>query len=151
MASINKVILIGNLGADPEVRFTPGGQAVGSFTLATNEKWKNKTTGAPEERTEWHKVVVWGKLAELARDYLAKGRPVYIEGRLQTRKWEDKQGQVRYTTEIVAQTMQFLGSPGSGGGAKDRPAPSGGMTESDSVVSNNDGPPPFNSDDDIPF
>ena len=148
MASINKVILIGNLGADPEVRFTPGGQAVATFNIATNEKWKNKNTGAPEERTEWHKIVVWGKLAELCRDYLAKGRNVYIEGRLQTRKWDDKQGQTRYTTEIVAQTIQFLGAPGGGAG-KDR----GPITESDAVGSSpsNDGPPPFNSDDDIPF
>src|SRR3989338_7220666 len=115
MASINKVILIGNLGADPEGRFTPGGAAVCNFNIATNEKWTNKNTGNPEERTEWHRIVVWGKLAELCRDYLKKGRTVYLEGRLQTRKWEDKQGQTKYTTEVVAQTIQFLvGAPGKG-------------------------------------
>lgn len=144
MASINKVILIGNLGSDPEVRFTSGGQAIANFNIATNERWKNKATGQPEERTEWHRIVSFGKLAELCRDYLAKGRTVYIEGRLQTRKWEDKEGQTRTTTEIVAQTIQFLGS-GRGGAAVEK-TESPGMTESDAA-----GPPPFNAEDDIPF
>ncbi len=111
MASINKVILIGNLGADPEVRYTPSGAAVTSFNIATNESWTNKE-GKKEERTEWHKIVAWNKLAELCGEYLSKGRPVYVEGRLQTREWNDKEGIKRYTTEIVAQTIQFLGSPG---------------------------------------
>ncbi len=149
MASINKVILIGNLGSDPDVRFTSGGQAVANFSIATNERWKNKVTGQPEERTEWHKIVVFGKLAELCRDYLAKGRTVYLEGRLQTRKWEDKEGQTRYTTEIVGQTVQFLGS-GKGGVSVEKTEPpeagAPGMTESDMGS-----PPPFNAEDDIPF
>ncbi len=109
MASVNKVILIGNLGSDPEVRFTTGGQAVANFNIATNENWKDKG-GQDQERTEWHKIVVWGKQAENCGEYLKKGRTVYIEGRLQTREWNDKDGNKRYTTEVVAQTVQFLGS-----------------------------------------
>lgn len=111
---VNKVILIGNLGADPEVRFTPGGQAVANFRIATNESWTDKQ-GQKQERTEWHRIVVWGKLAELCGEYLKKGRQAYVEGRLQTREWTDKEGKKNYTTEIVANTVQFLG--GSGGGA----------------------------------
>jgi len=109
MAGVNKVILIGNLGKDPELRYTPGGQAVGSFSLATSEKWRDKD-GNPQDKTEWHNIVVWGRQAEIAKEYLAKGRQVYIEGRIQTRSWEDKDGNKRYTTEIVAQRLQFLGS-----------------------------------------
>ena len=110
MASVNKVILIGNLGRDPEIRYTQGGQAVANFTLATSESF-NSREGKREERTEWHRIVVWGKTAELCAQYLSKGRTVYIEGRLQTREWEDKEGQKRKTTEVVAQTVQFLGGP----------------------------------------
>lgn len=109
MAGVNKVIIVGNLGKDPEVRHTPQGQAVATFSVATSESWNDKT-GQKQERTEWHRVVVWGKLAELCGRYLAKGRKAYIEGRLQTRSWDDKEGQKRYTTEIVANTVQFLDS-----------------------------------------
>jgi len=107
MASLNKVLLIGNLGKDPEVRFTASGTAVASFSLATSEKFKNKE-GEWEERTEWHNVTLWGRLAEIASEYLGKGKTVYIEGRLQTRKWQDKDGKDRYTTEIVGEKMLML-------------------------------------------
>jgi single-strand DNA-binding protein len=107
---INKVILVGNLGKDPEVRYSPNGQAVANVTLATSESWKDKNTGDKQERTEWHRVVFFGKLAEIAGEYLKKGAQVYVEGRLQTRKWQDKDGADRYTTEIVASEMQMLGS-----------------------------------------
>ena len=110
MASVNKVILIGNLGADPEIRYTPSGTAVANFSLATHEQWTNKN-GEKEERTEWHRIVAWGRLGEICGEYLHKGRQVYIEGRLQTRTWEDRDGNKRYTTEINAQAMQMLGSP----------------------------------------
>jgi single-strand DNA-binding protein len=113
---INKVILIGNLGKDPEVRFTPGGQAVANFNIATSESWTDKNSGQKQERTEWHRIVVWGKLAELCGEYLKKGRQCYVEGRLQTREWTDKEGQKKYTTEVVANTVQFLGGGGGGGG-----------------------------------
>ena len=112
---INKVILIGNLGKDPEVRFTPGGQAVANFNIATSESWTDKNTQQKVEKTEWHRIVVWGKLAELCGEYLKKGRQCYVEGRLQTREWTDKEGQKKYTTEIVANTVQFLGGGGGGG------------------------------------
>jgi single-strand DNA-binding protein len=112
---INKVILIGNLGADPEVRFTPSGQAVANFRIATSESWNDKNTGQKQERTEWHRIVVWGKLAELCGEYLKKGRQCYVEGRLQTREWTDKEGKKNYTTEVVANTVQFLGGGGRGG------------------------------------
>jgi single-strand DNA-binding protein len=115
MAGVNKVILVGNLGSDPQVRYTPGGQAVANFNIATSERFNNKA-GEKEERTEWHRIVAWGKLAEICQQYLKKGKQVYIEGRLQTRQWEDQQGQKRQTTEIVAQTMQMLGRAGEGGG-----------------------------------
>jgi single-strand DNA-binding protein len=118
MASVNKVILIGNLGKDPELRYTPGGAAVVNFSIATNEKWKDKE-GNPQERTEWHNIVLWGRLAEIANDYLRKGSPVYIEGRLQTRNWEDRDGNKRYTTEIVGMQMQMLGrAEGAGSGGR---------------------------------
>jgi single-strand DNA-binding protein len=122
MASVNKVILIGNLGRDPELRYTQGGQAVANFTLATSERFANKS-GEQQERTEWHRIVAWGKTGELCAQYLSKGRSVYIEGRLQTREWEDKEGHKRSTTEIVAQNVTFLGGPrgGQGGGGADAP------------------------------
>lgn len=114
MASgINKVILIGRLGQDPEVRYTSNGGAVANFSLATNESWTDKA-GQKQERTEWHKIVVWGKLAELCGQYLQKGGQAFVEGRLQTRDWTDKEGNKRYTTEIVAQNIQFLGSKDRG-------------------------------------
>ena len=117
MASINKVILIGNLGKDPEVRYMPSGGAVANVTIATNEVWKDKQTGEQQERTEWHNIVFYGRLAEIAGEYLRKGRQVYVEGRLQTRKWQDKNGQDRYTTEIIASDMKMLGSREGGGGS----------------------------------
>ena len=109
MASVNKVIVLGNLGKDPELRHLPNGDAVCNFSLATTESWKDKE-GNKQDKTEWHNVVIFRKLAEIAGEYLKKGRPVYIEGRLQTRKWQDKEGKDRYTTEIVADQMQMLGS-----------------------------------------
>ncbi len=117
MASVNKVILIGNLGADPETRFLPSGDAVANIRIATTDNWKDKS-GDKQEHTEWHRVSFFGKLAEIAGEYLKKGSPVYIEGRIRTRKWQDKEGQDRYSTEIVADRMQLLGSRGGvGGGA----------------------------------
>ena len=107
MASLNKVMLIGNLGKDPEVNYTAAGQTVASFTIATTERFKNKA-GEQEERTEWHKIVAWGKLAEIVRDYVEKGKTVYIEGKLQTRKWQDNSGVEKYTTEIIADKLQML-------------------------------------------
>ncbi len=109
--SVNKVIILGRLGQNPEMKYTPSGMAVCNFSVATSENWTDKS-GQKQERTEWHRIVVWGKLAELCNQYLAKGRQVYLEGRLQTRSWEDKQGQKRYTTEINATTVQFLGARG---------------------------------------
>ena len=120
MASVNKVILVGNLGRDPETRYTTGGEAVTNISIATTDTWKDKS-GEKQERTEWHRVAFFGKLAEIAGEYLKKGSQVYVEGRLQTRKWQDKEGQDKYTTEIIADRMQMLGSrTGSGGG--DAPA-----------------------------
>lgn len=145
MASLNKVMLIGGLGKDPEVRYTASGQAVASFSLATSEKFKGKT-GEWEERTEWHNITLWGKLAEIAGEYLSKGKSVYIEGRLQTRKWQDKSGNDRYTTDIVGDKMQMLSPKGdrnSGGhssSSKPQESASSGRYEE----------PPF-ADDDIPF
>ena|SRR6185437_10587871 len=114
--SVNKVILVGRLGQNPEVRYTPSGAAVANFSVATNESWTDKS-GQKQERTEWHRVVVWGKLAELCSQYLSKGRQCYVEGRLQTRQWQDKDNQTKYTTEVQAQTIQFLGGPSAGAGA----------------------------------
>jgi single-strand DNA-binding protein len=139
MASVNKVILIGNLGRDPELRYTPGGQAVANFTLATNERFSSKD-GEKQERTEWHRIVAWGRTGELCAQYLSKGRSVYVEGRLQTREWEDKEGQKRRTTEIVATTVQFLGGRGEAGSGS-----SGAMSEGGFDAG---GPPP---PDDVPF
>ena len=113
MASVNKVILIGNLGADPETRYLPSGDAVTNIRIATTENWKDKT-GEKQEHTEWHRVAFFGKLAEIAGEYLKKGSPVYVEGRIRTRKWQDKEGQERYSTEIVADRMQLLGGRGAG-------------------------------------
>jgi single-strand DNA-binding protein len=126
MASINKAILVGNLGKDPEIRTTPTGRTVVNFSMATTEFW-NDTEGQRQSRTEWHRIVVFGKLADICGKYLAKGRSVYIEGRIQTRKWQDREGQNRYTTEIVANTMQMLGGRGeSGGGGGDSYSSGGG-------------------------
>ncbi len=126
--AINKVILIGNLGKDPEVRHSPNGSAVGNLSIATSESWTDKN-GQKQEKTEWHRVVVFGKLAELCGQYLTKGRQAYIEGKLQTRSWQDKDGQTRYTTEVVAQSIQFLGggaTRSAGNNADNGSAPSYG-------------------------
>ena len=112
---INKVILVGNLGGDPETRYMPSGSAVTNFTVATNESWKDKQTGEQKDRTEWHKVAMFGRLAEIAAEYLRKGSQVYIEGKLRTRKWQGQDGQDRYTTEIIADEMQMLGGRGGAG------------------------------------
>ena len=131
---INKVILVGNLGQDPEVRYTPNGSAITSLSLATSESWKDKNTGQMQEKTEWHRVSMFGKLAEIAGEYLRKGSQIYIEGKLQTRKWQDKQGQDRYTTEVVVDgfsgVMQMLGGRAEGGmGGGQRQAQQGGYQQ----------------------
>ena len=126
---INKVIIVGNVGGDPETRYMPSGSAVTNLTIATNESWKDKQTGEQKERTEWHRVAMFNRLAEIAAEYLRKGSQVYIEGKLRTRKWQDKSGQDRYTTEIIADEMQMLGGrggSGGGGGNFGDGAPSGG-------------------------
>jgi single-strand DNA-binding protein len=117
MAAINKVILIGNLGKDPEVRYTPNGNAICNVSVATTRTWKDKTSGDKQEETEWHRVVFYDRLAEIAGEYLKKGRPIYVEGRLKTRKWQNKEGQDVYTTEIIANEMQMLGGREGMGGA----------------------------------
>ncbi len=137
MASINKAILIGNLGADPELRYTTGGQAVASFSIATTERYKSKD-GEKQEKTEWHNIVCWARLAEIANEYLKKGNPVYIEGRIQTRSYDDKDGIKRYRTEIVAQQLQLLGGRDQGGS---RPAGQSSAPE----------PSMPSDDDDLPF
>lgn len=116
MSGINKVILIGNLGKDPETRYMPSGKAATNFSVATSERFKDKETGEPQERTEWHRIATFDRLAEIAAEYLKKGSKVYIEGKLRTRKWTDKEGKDRYSTEIIADQMQMLDSKGSGGG-----------------------------------
>ncbi|MEO8281099.1 MAG: single-stranded DNA-binding protein [Ideonella sp.] len=131
MASINKVILIGNLGRDPEVRYTPNGSAVCNISVATTRNWKDKSSGDKVEETEWHRVVFYDRLAEIAGEYLKKGRPVYVEGRLKTRKWTDKEGKDNYTTEVIADNMQLLGGreggdEGGGGGGYSRGGSRGG-------------------------
>ena len=146
---INKATLIGNLGADPEIRYTTTGSAVANVRLATAESWRDKETGEQQERTEWHRVVFFGRLAEIVEQYLRKGSQVYVEGRIQTRKWQDRDGNDRYTTEIVANEMQMLGGRGAGGGApaKSDDAPA-------SASSSAPGPseqPTDDFDDDIPF
>ena len=123
MASINKVIIIGNIGRDPEVRFTPNGAAVANVSVATTRSWKDKNSGDKVEETEWHRVVFYDRLAEIAGEYLKKGKPVYIEGRLKTRKWQDKDGKDNYTTEIVAEQMQLLGGREEGAVSAPRQAP----------------------------
>jgi single-strand DNA-binding protein len=149
---INKVILIGNLGNDPEVKYTASGSAVANVSIATSENWKDKTTGENQERTEWHRVVFFGKLAEIVGEYLKKGSQVFVEGRLQTRKWQDKEGQDRYTTEIVANEMQMLGSRGGGGSPDSRAA--GETPRASSAPKSSSAPVPApkdDFDDDIPF
>ena len=140
MASVNKVILIGNLGRDPEVRFTQGGTPVANFTMATTERW-NDPSGEKKEKTEWHRIVVWGKQAEIAGEYLRKGRPVYIEGSLQTREWVDRDGNKRYTTEVRAQRLQLLGR------AEDRAGAPAAASSPEEVGE----PAGGYADDDIPF
>ncbi|MCP4993262.1 MAG: single-stranded DNA-binding protein [Gammaproteobacteria bacterium] len=142
---INKVILIGNLGGDPEVRYMPNGNAVANVTVATSESWKDKNTGESQERTEWHRVVFFRRLAEIVGEYLKKGSKVYVEGKLQTRKWQDQNGNDRYTTEIVANEMQMLDSRGGGG------APMGGGGGQPSASAPAPAPAGGDFDDDIPF
>jgi single-strand DNA-binding protein len=147
---INKVILVGNLGKDPETRYMPSGKAVTNFSIATSESWKDKQTGEQKEQTEWHNIVMYDRLAEIAAEYLRKGSQVYVEGRLRTRKWQDKEGRDRYTTEIIANEMQMLGGrPGGATGTESRsepraaaPAERGGAPAS---------PSRDEFDDDIPF
>ncbi len=153
---INKVILIGHLGADPETRYMPSGGAVTNLRVATTESWKDRQSGEPQERTEWHRVVLFGRLAEISAEYLRKGSQVYLEGRLQTRKWQGQDGADRFTTEVVANEMQMLGGRGGGGAAYQ-----GGEAESGSredvaerrpaAVASGDGGPKDDFDDDIPF
>jgi single-strand DNA-binding protein len=126
MASVNKVIVVGNLGKDPETRYSPNGGAICNVRIATTRNWKDKATGEKKEETEWHSVVFYDRLAEIAGEYLKKGRSVYVEGRLKTRKWQDKEGQDRYTTEIIASEMQLLGSREGMGGGDRLPADDGG-------------------------
>ena len=142
MASVNKVILVGNLGRDPEVRYTPGGSAVANFTLATTDRWNDPSSGEKKERTEWHRIVVWGKQAEIAGEYLRKGRQVYVEGSLQTREWTDRDGNKRYTTEVRVQRFQMLGRP------DDRPQP---VAASRGPMEEVAEPDAGFGDDDIPF
>lgn len=147
MASVNKVILIGNLGSDPEKRVTPSGQVVTNFNIATTERWNDKS-GQKQERTEWHRIVVWGASAENCAQYLSKGRPVYIEGSLRTRQWDDKEGHKRSTTEVIAQRVQFLGSPNDRRGSSSSENTSPGF---DAGSANNT---PFDAGsgpDDVPF
>jgi len=134
--SVNKVILVGNLGQNPELKYTPSGQAVCNLSIATNESWTGKD-GTKQEKTEWHRLVLFGKLAELAGQYLQKGRQVYTEGKLQTRSWQDKDGQTKYTTEIVASTLQFLGGNAGAGANKSEGAPQYGNSNSNNGAYNN--------------
>jgi len=150
MASVNKVILVGNLGRDPELRYTPSGQAVANFTLATNDNYTDKS-GERQERTEWHRIVVWARTAELCSQYLSKGRPVYLEGRLQTREWEDKEGVKRQTTEIVANTVQFLGGRGEGGMGGGGGGGGGGGQSYGGDSGGGGGAPPPSDEGAIPF
>jgi single-strand DNA-binding protein len=142
---VNKVILVGHLGKDPEVRYMPSGNAVCNVTLATSDSWKDKQSGEQKDRTEWHNLVFYGRLAEIAGEYLRKGSQAYVEGRLQTRKWQDKSGNDRYTTEIIVNDMQMLGGRGGGGSADFNAAPA--STASSAAPSS--GADEF--DDDIPF
>jgi len=154
---INKVILVGNLGQDPEIRYTADGRPIANFSIATSESWKDKNSGEKREKTEWHRVVVFGKLAEICGEYLSKGRQVYIEGKLQTRKWQGQDGQDRYTTEVVVDMrgiMQMLGTRDAGGGGT-RPAAGGGGGGGGGGYPQDQGYPqqPYQNDkeDDIPF
>ncbi len=142
---VNKVILVGNLGRDPELRYLPSGSAVVNVTVATSESWKDKQSGERQERTEWHNVVFFGRLAEIAGEYLKKGSQVYVEGSLRTRKWQDKEGRDRYTTEIVVSDMQMLGGRGGGGGAPAAESAGGGGERAAAPA------PAGEFDDDIPF
>jgi single-strand DNA-binding protein len=154
---VNKVIIVGNLGGDPETRYMPSGSAVTNFTVATNESWKDKQTGEQKERTEWHKVAMFNRLAEIAAEYLRKGSQVYIEGKLRTRKWQGQDGQDRYTTEIIADEMQMLGGRGGaggggsfgGGGQQGGGQQGGGQQSGGGNAPPQPGPDDF--DDDIPF
>ena len=153
---INKVILIGNLGQDPDVRYTQSGDAVANVSLATSESWKDKNTGEAQERTEWHRVVFFGKVAEVVKEYLHKGSKIYVEGQLRTRKWQDKDGQDRYTTEVVVSlggTLQMLDSRPEGGASTHQGQGNGRPVQTPAPAANAHGrppePPPF--DDDIPF
>ncbi len=166
---LNKVMLIGNLGADPEVRYSAGGSAIANIRLATAESWRDKETGDQQERTEWHRVVFFGRLAEIAGEYLKKGSQVYVEGSIRTRKWTDKEGAEKFTTEIVANEMQMLGgrggaggmggggegggsySGGGGGGGAPRGGNRGGGSGGGASGARDQGPPPDDFDDDIPF
>lgn len=155
MASLNKVLLIGNLGKDPEVRYTGAGKAVGNFPIATTTRSRNKDTQEFEEKTEWHNIVVWEKDAEHAKQYLSKGRQVYVEGRLQTRSWTDKEGNKRYMTEVVATQVIFLGG-GARGTAAGVPVEAGTIAPAPVAVaavggSTAEGPPPFDANEDVPF
>ena len=163
MASVNKVIIVGNLGRDPETRYMPNGDAVTNIAVATTESWKDKNTGEKKELTEWHRITFYRKLAEIAGQYLKKGSQVYVEGRLQTRKWTDKDGVERYTTEIIADTMQMLGgrqgmggSGGGGGGSMDddygsAPAPRQSSGGGAARPASRPAPNFSDMDDDIPF
>jgi single-strand DNA-binding protein len=149
---VNKVIIVGNLGQDPETRYMPSGSAVTNFTVATNESWKDKQTGEQKDRTEWHRVAMFNRLAEIAAEYLRKGSQVYIEGKLRTRKWQGQDGADRYTTEIIADEMQMLGGRGGAGGGSGGGdfggAPSRGKSSGGSAPPQ---PGPDEFDDDIPF
>jgi single-strand DNA-binding protein len=156
MSGVNKVILVGRLGSDPELKYTSNSQAVAKFSVATSEQWKNKQTGDMQEKTEWHRVVVWGKMAEICGQHLAKGRQVYIEGKLATRSWEDQaSGQKKYSTEVIANTVQFLGAAGekgagaSAGGA--RPQAAAQNAGGDNFAQEFGNEPSFDSDEEIPF
>jgi single-strand DNA-binding protein len=172
MASVNKVIVMGNLGRDPETRYSADGAAVTNITVATSRQWKDKTSGERKEETEWHRIVFYGRQAEIAGEYLKKGRPVYVEGRLKTRKWQDKEGQERYTTEVIAESMQLMGgregggsggggdyggdeggySGGAGGAGGGAPARSGGGGSGGGAAGARKPAPNFDDmDDDIPF
>jgi single-strand DNA-binding protein len=145
---VNKAIIVGTLGQDPEVRYTASGSAVANISVATNETWRDKSTGEAQERTEWHRIVMFGKLAEIAQQYLKKGSQAYFEGRIQTRKWQDQSGNDRYSTEIVANEMQMLGGRGGGGGGE--PMGSGGQSQQ-SRSAPAETAPMDDGFDDIPF
>ena len=148
---VNKVILIGNLGSDPDVRYTQGGAAVANVSIATSESWKDKNTGEPQGRTEWHRVVFFGRLAEIVSEYLRKGSKIYVEGRLQTRKWQGKDGNDRYTTEIVANEMQMLRSTGDHGQTSQ--ASRAPAAQAEAAANNSDATQGDDNffDDDVPF